>query len=127
MKNLTISGRLTKDAELRTTSSGSKVTGFSVAVNDRFTKETTFFDCSFWGIGGEKVSPYLKKGGMIVATGDFGTREYNSKTYLTLNVTSLDLQGGQRNEETSYQPEERFSSQNAGPDTSQEIDDEIPF
>jgi single-stranded DNA-binding protein len=55
---ITIFGNITRDAENRTTQ-GEKptnVTSFSVAENDRRTKETIFYDCSYWGQGGKNVS-----------------------------------------------------------------------
>lgn len=95
MKNLTIAGRLTKDATTRESVSD-KVTGFSVAVDDRNGKEKTtlFFDCSIWGKRGESLAQYLTKGTSITASGDLGTREYEGKTYLTLRVDQVTLQGG---------------------------------
>ncbi len=120
MKTICISGNLTKDCELRKTQTGLEVAGFSVAVNDRRTKEVIYFDCSYWGKGGSAVSPWLKKGQSVVINGDFGTREYNGKTYLTCNVNSLDLTGNKTNQsnDSSYQA---FVPQ------SNDLDDEIPF
>jgi single-strand DNA-binding protein len=95
MKNLTIAGRLTKDATTREAGSD-KVTGFSVAVDDRQGKEksTLFFDCSMWGKRGETLAQYLVKGSQVTVSGDLGTREYEGKTYLTLRVADVSLQGG---------------------------------
>ena len=95
MKNLTIAGRLTKDAETRD-AGGGRVTGFSVAVDnwDGKTKGTLFFDASWWGDRGEKVAQYLVKGTSVTVSGDLGTREHNGKTYLTIRVADVTLQGG---------------------------------
>lgn len=95
MKSLTIAGRLTKDAVTREAGSD-KVTGFSVAVDDRSNKEksTLFFDCSMWGKRGETLAQYLTKGTSVTVAGDLGTREYEGKTYLTLRVNDVTLQGG---------------------------------
>ena len=95
MKNLTIAGRLTKDAETRD-AGGSRVTGFSVAVDnwDGKTKGTLFFDASWWGDRGEKMAQYLTKATAVTVCGDLGTREHNGKTYLTIRVTDVTLQGG---------------------------------
>lgn len=122
MKNITIAGNLTKNAETRQTQSGASVTSFSVAVNDRRTKETTYFDCSYWGKGGEAVAPYLNKGTSIVANGEFGTREYNGKTYITCNVNSLQLMGGKPS-----QGNDGYNQSPQAPQTRQDLDDEIPF
>jgi len=95
MKNLTIAGRLTKDAETRDAGSD-RVTSFSVAVDDRVGKEkgTMFFDASLWGKRGEALAQYLTKGSYVTVSGDLGTREHNGKTYLTLRVADVTLQGG---------------------------------
>ena len=96
MKSITIAGRLTRDAELRRTQAGDAVVGFSVAVDDRSGKEkrTLFFDCSMWGQRGSAVVGYLKKGNPVTVSGDLSTREHDGKTYLTVRVNELTLQGG---------------------------------
>ena len=75
MKNITIAGRLTKDAENRTAGSDN-VTGFSVAVDDRQGKEkgTLYFDCNLWGKRGESLSPHLIRGSSVTVSGDLSTR-----------------------------------------------------
>lgn len=95
MKNITIAGRLTKDAETRDAGTD-RVTSFSVAVDDRQGKEksTQFFDCSMWGKRGESLAQYLTKGSSVTVSGDFSTREHNGKTYLTVRVADVTLQGG---------------------------------
>lgn len=98
MKNITIAGNCTKDAELRTTQGGAKVAGFSVAVNgyEGGEKTTTYFDVSIWGKRGESVMQFAKKGAKIAVAGDLGTREYNGKTYLTVNGHDFTPMGGKR-------------------------------
>jgi single-strand DNA-binding protein len=95
MKNLTIAGRLTKNAETRDVGSD-RVTSFSVAVDDRQGKEkgTLFFDASLWGKRGDSLAPHLTKGSSVTVSGDLGTREHNGKTYLTIRVGDVTLQGG---------------------------------
>lgn len=96
MKSITIAGNCTKDAELRTTQSGQKVAGFSVAVNgfEGGAKTTTFFDVSLWGRRGENVMQFATKGAKICVTGELGTREHNGKTYLTVNGSDFTPMGG---------------------------------
>lgn len=97
MKNITIAGRLTRDAENRTAGSDN-VTGFSVAVDDRQGKEksTLFFECNLWGKRGESLSQYLTKGSSVTVSGDFSTREHNGKIYLSVRVADVTLQGGKQ-------------------------------
>ncbi len=95
MKNITIAGRITKDAEQRTTTGGDKVTAFSVAVDDRSGREkgTIFFDCNLWGARGDSLAQYLTKGSSVTVCGDLSKREHEGKSYLTVRVDSLTLQG----------------------------------
>ncbi len=121
MKNLTIAGRLTKDATTRDAGSD-RVTGFSVAVDDwnGKTKGTLFFDVSWWGKRGETLAQYLTKGSSVTVSGDLGTREYEGKTYLTLRAHDVTLQGGKPAGETG--------GSSSGPARqTYEMDDSIPF
>ena len=101
MKNITIAGRVTKNAENRRTQNGDNITGFSVAVDDGFgqNKSTIFFDCSMFGNRGEKLSGMLTKGTPVTVSGDFSTREYNGKTYMQVRVSDVTLQGGKRRDD----------------------------
>lgn len=96
MKNVTIAGNCTKDAELRITPGGNKVANLSVAVNgfENGQKTSLFFDVSLWGKRGESIMQFAKKGAKISVTGDLGTREYGGKTYLTINASDFTPMGG---------------------------------
>lgn len=129
MKNITIAGRLTRDAVTREAGSD-KVTGFAVAVDDRSSKDkaTLFFDCSLWGKRGESLAQYLTKGSSVTVSGDFGTREYEGKTYFTVRVNDVTLQGGKAEGGRSDddRPKEKYAETVTKP--YQELDDsEIPF
>jgi len=130
MKNLTIAGRLTKDATTRDAGSD-RVTGFSVAVDDRQGKDksTLFFDCSMWGKRGEALAQYLIKGASVTVSGDLGTREYEGKTYLTLRVNDVTLQGGKptRDEHDQRPAGERGGSSSGQPAGGYDLSDDIPF
>ena len=96
MQNITIAGNCTKDAELRETQSGSKVAGFSIAVNGfaNGAKTTTFYDVSMWGKRGEAIMQFAQKGAKMCVAGELGTREHNGKTYLTVNASDFTPMGG---------------------------------
>ena len=125
MKNITIAGGIGKDAVVRNTNAGDKVTSFSVAVSEGFgdKKRTLWFDVNLWGDRGEKLSPYLTKGSQVAVSGDLSTREHDGKTYLTVRANEVTLQGGgSERSETS----ERQSATSGAP-RSYDLDDEIPF
>ena len=94
MKTICIAGTIGKSAEIRSAGQN-KVTGWSVAVEDGWgaNKSTIWFDCNWWGARGEKVAQYIQKGGKITVSGEMSTREHNDKTYITVNVSDVTLQG----------------------------------
>lgn len=130
MKNLTLAGRLTRDAETRD-AGADRVTGFSVAVDDRAgrDKTTLYFDCSMWGKRGEAVAPYLKKGTPVTVSGDLSKREHEGKTYLTVRVNDLTLQGGKQAETGGGGGDDGFSGRagSQSPKESYDLDDAVPF
>lgn len=71
MNKVFLTGRLTADAELRTTTSGKSVTTFSLAVNDGFgeKQKAYFFNVVVWGKGAEAVANYTHKGSKVAVTG----------------------------------------------------------
>lgn len=67
-------GRLTRDPEMRYTTSGLAVTSFSIAVdrrakNQQGEKQTDFFRCTAWRQSAEFVSNYASKGRLIAVEG----------------------------------------------------------
>ncbi|MDF3606285.1 single-stranded DNA-binding protein [Paracoccus sp. DMF-8] len=128
MKNITIAGRITRDAVTRTTQQGDKVTGFSVAVDDGYgqNKRTLYFDCSLWGKRGDSLSQYLTKGASVTVAGDLSTREHEGKTYLTIRVSEITLQGGKSG---GSRDDDQRSGGYAGGTTGgvDDFDDTIPF
>lgn len=80
INNVVIMGRLTKDVEERTTSTGKKVCSFCVALNDNFDKEKTYFvDVIAWNKTAEIVCTYFHKGSMIAVQGNLTTRTWEDK------------------------------------------------
>lgn len=78
-----LTGRLTADPELKTTSSGVSVCSFSVAVERRYRsgedREADFINIVAWRSSAEFVSKYFKKGQMIAIEGSIQTRKYQDK------------------------------------------------
>ena len=77
MNNITIKGRISRDVELKTTTTGKEVANFSVAINRRFDKETTdFFEVQAWGKTGVFVNTYFTKGQEILIQGAMQCRKW---------------------------------------------------
>lgn len=69
---------------MNTTKDERRVTNFTVAVNDRYTKKdgekikaVSYYNCSFWRT--EKMATHLKKGTLVELTGRIYANAYVSK------------------------------------------------
>jgi single-strand DNA-binding protein len=84
MNNITITGRLTADPELKQTQSGLAVTSFNVAVDRNYTakgqeKQTDFFTVVAWRGTAEFICKYFTKGRLILINGEMQSRKYTDK------------------------------------------------
>jgi single-strand DNA-binding protein len=91
INSVNIIGNITKDLELRYTPSGGKaVVNFTLAVSDRFNKETThFLDVVVWGKLAELCAEYLSKGKKAGVTGRLQTRTYENQEGKKVKVTEI--------------------------------------
>ena len=81
MNKITLIGNLTKDPELWTTQTGTKVCAFTIAVNRRFSQEqqTDFFRINAWRQLGEVCAKHLAKGRKVAVVGELQARLYDAK------------------------------------------------
>ena len=116
MNRAIIIGRLTKNPESRTTSSGIASTTFTVAVSRPFTsqngeREADFLNCVAWRKQAENIAKYCTKGSQVAVEGRIQTRTYDaqdgSKRYVTEiiadNVTFLGSKGGSSMPSNNYE------------------------
>ncbi|MBQ7137253.1 MAG: single-stranded DNA-binding protein [Bacilli bacterium] len=106
MNKVFLIGRLTRDPELRYTSSNLPVATFSLAVNRNFTnqsgeREADFINIVVWRKQAENIKNYLTQGSQVAIDGRIQTRTYDGedgkKRYITEvvadNVQFLDSKG----------------------------------
>ena len=110
MNKAILVGNLTKDPELKTTSSGVSFTNFTVACTRRFAnqqgvREADFINCVAWRQQAEFVARYFTKGSRIGVEGTIQTRSYDaqdgSKRYVTEVVVDNVEFVGSRSENTA--------------------------
>lgn len=96
VNKVTLVGRLTRDPEIRTTSSGSTVASISVATNSFWTdkngqkQETTeFHNVVLFGKVAEVAGQYLVKGQEAFFEGRLQTRSYTGKDNVERKVTEI--------------------------------------
>lgn len=95
---ITIVGNMTRDPELRYTSSGTPVANFTIASTPRVKKndqwvdgEAMFVRCTVWREYAENVADTLAKGMRIVATGRLSVETYQANTGEERTSLKLDV------------------------------------
>ena len=111
MNQITVIGRLTKDAEVRYLPNGKTIGNFTVASSSGYgdKKKTHFFNCVLWGDRAEKSAQYLLKGTPLTVFGELDLREYDKKDgtkgySLDVNVSNFEFQGKANNTNTDSVP-----------------------
>lgn len=88
-----LTGRVTKDIELKVTPTGKSVCSFSLAVNRKFVqdgeRQADFINCQLWGKSAETLEKYCKKGMLIGVEGRLQTRNYINQQGQTVYVTEV--------------------------------------
>jgi len=97
-------GRLTRDAELKYTNTGTAVCKMSIAVNrrrksnDQWINEAYFFDIVLWGKIGEALSQYLVKGKQVGVVGELRQNKWEQdgqpRSKVEVVASNIQLLGG---------------------------------
>jgi single-strand DNA-binding protein len=130
---MNITGRLTRDAEVRTTSQDKQVVNFSVATNDSYRnkqgeriEQTTYFDCSYWIT--PNVAKLLTKGTLVELSGRVSTRAWTGndgelRAGLNFHTSQIKLHGRSRKTETVQVTAQTERNKT----TEQGTEDDLPF
>ncbi|HNF58139.1 MAG TPA: single-stranded DNA-binding protein, partial [Elusimicrobiota bacterium] len=86
LNNVTLVGRLTRDPELRFTTSGAPVCRFDLAVNRRYKDkagewkdDTSFVPVVVWREAGQRCGEKLKKGSPVFVEGRLKSKSWETK------------------------------------------------
>lgn len=81
MNRVILCGRLTRDPDVKYTQSGKCFARFTLAVNDRFSKEkkADFIPIVVWNKTAEIAGNYLVRGSQTLIAGSLKTRDYTDK------------------------------------------------
>lgn len=140
INNVTVSGRLTRDVELRYTETGKKVASFSIAVNRSYqnasgewVEEVSFVDIVVWNKLAEKCAERCRKGIPVIVEGSLRTRSFTDRDNNNRKVTEVLGMRVHVLEKTaehtsSYSPSTNQGSSSSNSDFEpQETEDDIPF
>lgn len=143
-------GNLTKDPELKTTTSGTSVCNFTLAITRRFSnqqgeREADFLPVVVWRAQAENCAKYLRKGSQVAVSGSIQTRSYDAQDGTRRYVTEIvgdevkflnRIAGREDGGSDGYQqdaPRESYSqrskppAKSAQPPQTDEIDEDLPF
>jgi single-strand binding protein len=79
INNVTLVGRLVRDAEARTTKSGKNIAAFTIAVSGIEKEYVDFIDCLAWGKTADVVTKYTGKGKRVGVVGKLHINKYETK------------------------------------------------
>lgn len=144
LNRVVIVGRLTRDPELRKTTSGNAVCTFTVAVDNRLknqdgTKTTSFIPCVVFSNAADTVSKYARKGLLVAVEGRLNQRSYlksdNTKAsvieVIADSVEFLERRETVQNEEMEIPPFDDVVSEpvddSKNLDSIEITDDDLPF
>lgn len=87
-------GRLTRDPELRYSSSNAAIVNFSIAIDRQYTnnqgqRETDFINIVAFQKQAENIKKYVSKGSLVAVDGRIQTRNYEDKDGKRVYVTEV--------------------------------------
>lgn len=137
---MNITGRLTRDAEVRTTSQDKQVVNFSVVINDSYRnkqgeriEQTTYFDCSYWIT--PNVAKLLTKGTLVELSGRVSTRAWTgndgeARAGLNFHTSQIKLHSSSRTDGRGGRKAETVqgtAQAESKKTTEQGTEDDLPF
>lgn len=142
INRVVLTGRLTRDVDLRYTQGGAAVATFNLAVDRRFTnqqgeREADFVSCVIWRKSAENFANFFHKGSLVGIEGRIQTRNYENQQGQRVYVTEVIvenfsfLESKSSTSNGSYQnnrPQNNTSDPFANNDGNVDIqDDQLPF
>ena len=94
LNSVSLTGRLTRDVDLRYTQSGTAVGSFTLAVDRKFKskngeRETDFVNCQIWRKSAANFANFTKKGSLVGVEGRIQTRTYDNAQGQKVFVTEV--------------------------------------
>ena len=132
INSVAISGNLTRDPDMRVTSSGLAIMDLGVAVNDRRKNQQTgewedvpnFVDCVLMGRRAEALSPHLSKGMKVAIDGRLRYSSWEKdgqrRSKLEVVVDEIEFMSKRQDGQRQQQPTRQQGRQDP-------YDDDIPF
>ena len=93
INSLALTGRLTRDVDLRYTQSGTAVGTFTLAVDRQYKRDgeptADFINCVIWRKSAENFAKFTRKGSLVGVEGHIQTRTYDNNQGQRVFVTEV--------------------------------------
>lgn len=93
INHVVLTGRMTRDPDLRRTGSGKAVTSFTLAVDKAYSSDgeqsADFIPCVVWNKPAENVAKYCSKGSKVGVDGRLSHRTYDNAQGQKVNVVEV--------------------------------------
>lgn len=90
MNKVILSGRLTKDIEVKPVKD-TMVGNGTIAVDRAYSEETDFFVFSVWGKAAENAAKFTKKGSRVIISGSVNIDQAGDKYYTKVRVDNIEF------------------------------------
>ena len=119
INRVVITGRLSKDPELRKTQSGLSVCSFQLAVDRPKQKGqdeavTDWISCQAWRQSADYICNYAKKGALLAVDGRLQTRSYDNASGQKIHVTEVVCERVEIQRQASTQGDKQQTRSNQG-------------
>jgi single stranded DNA-binding protein (ssb) len=136
INSIILSGRLTRDPDLRYLPNGTPIAKLSLAFDRNYQKDgewqqdTSFIDVVVWSKRGEQCAEYLHKGSPVLVEGYLHTRSYVDSNNQNRKITEIVAFKISFLEKTDSSADPREKSENDISESETEptiTDDDVPF
>lgn len=135
INNVTLIGRLTRDAELRYTSSNIATAQFNIACNRNFKNandeyDADFINCVMWREQAERFCNWTRKGMLVGIVGRIQTRSYENQQGQRVYVTEVVAENFQILEKRDNTANQNSMTEQMPPSYTSPMDitdDKLPF
>lgn len=135
INNVTLIGRLTRDAELRYTPSNIATAQFNIACNRNFKNENDeydadFINCVMWREQAERFCNWTRKGMLVGITGRIQTRNYENQQGQRVYITEVVAENFQVLEKRDNTANQNSMTEQMPPSYTSPMDitdDKLPF
>lgn len=131
MNSVNLTGRLTKNPELKSSQGGKPTVAFTIAVKKKYKKdaEPDYIYCRAWEHTAEFIEKYVRQGDLVGVNGRIETykTEKDGKKLTNIEIVVEDFELLAKKKEDTKEADEGPEAQEAAQEASVADEDDLPF